>query len=126
LRSYTIGEINTLPLTECRLAVLSACRTNEGPEVAREMAMSISRAFLAAGARRVVASQWSVPDRAGCEYMRSFLAEVARRWKGGQQCNYAAAMIAARRHLREDRRWGNDPFYWAPFILIGPARDVPQ
>ncbi len=124
----TIGEIYALPLAECRLAVLSACRTNEGAEIPREMAMSISRAFLVAGARRVVASQWLVDDEAGCEHVRSFLAEVARRWKGGESCNYAAAMIDARKKLRahgpSDR--ANDPYYWAPFVLIGPACDVPQ
>lgn len=120
----TIGEICTLPLAECRLAMLSACRTNTGPELPGEMAMSISRAFLMAKARRVVASQWPVEDRAACDHVRSLLAELASQWKSGESCNYAAAMIAARNKLRSER--ADDPFYWAPFILIGPARDVTQ
>ena len=48
------------------------------------MAMSISRAFLVAGARRVVASQWNVDDEAGCEFVRRFFDPVARRWKAGR------------------------------------------
>jgi CHAT domain-containing protein/tetratricopeptide (TPR) repeat protein len=119
----TVGEIYGLPLAGCRLAVLSACRTNRGPELPGEMAMSVSRGFLAAGARRVLASQWAVADQAACDCVRSFLAEVAHQWKAGEPCNYAAAMIAARWKLRSDR---DDPFYWAPFILIGPACDVTQ
>ncbi len=122
----TIGEICTLPLADCRLAVLSACRTNMGGEISREMPMSISRAFLVAKARRVVASQWPVDDKASCELMRCFLGEVASRWKAGQSCNYAAAMYAARQKLRSVHRsdWRDDPYYWAPFILIGPACDM--
>ena len=118
----TIGEIQDLPLRECRLAVLSACQTNLGAEIRGEMALSISRAFLVAGAHRVVASQWPVGDQAAYEHLGSFLAEVARRWIEKDPCDYAAAMSIARHKLR--KRHPDDPFYWAPFILIGPARDV--
>jgi CHAT domain-containing protein/predicted nucleic acid-binding Zn-ribbon protein len=122
-RLLTVGEIYNLPLTDCRLAVLSACRTNRdrGSPIAGEMEMSLARAFLVAGARRVVASQWEVGDQAACECIKSFLTEVARRWKTGA-CDYAAAMMAARNALRKSDP--DNPFYWAPFILIGPACDV--
>ena len=82
--SLTIGQISSLPLADCRLAVLSACRTSEGPEVSGEMAMSVTRAFLVAGASRVVASQWNVADEAGCEFVQSFLTNVASQWTSGQ------------------------------------------
>ena len=124
----TIGEIYDLRLDDCRLAVLSACQTNTGGEISREMPASISRAFLVARACRVVASQWPVDDKASCELMGHFLGEVAPRWKAGESCDYAAAMHVARQKLRSPGRsdWADDPFYWAPFVLIGPARDGTQ
>jgi CHAT domain-containing protein len=125
--SLTTGEIcSSLRLDNCRLAVLSACRTNIGSEVRGEMSMSIARAFLAAHAHRVVASQWPVDDNAACEFATTLLSKVAADWKAGDPCNYAAAMIAARQtlRLRPDRR--GDPFYWAPFVLIGPAHDMTE
>jgi CHAT domain-containing protein len=122
----TMGDICDLPLAECRLAVLSGCGTNEGSEIRGEMAMSISRAFLVARVRRVVASQWPVADEIGCEQVSSFLAAVARQWKAGQSCNYATAMADARKKLRTHgpADIADDPFYWAPFILIGPTCDA--
>lgn len=118
----TTGEISSgFPLDSCRLAVLSACRTNVGSKIEGEMSMSIARAFLAAHAHRVVASQWPVDDAAACQFATDLLNRVAHDWQNGIPCDYAAAMIAARRNVRSD--FGDDPFYWAPFILIGPPRD---
>jgi CHAT domain-containing protein len=90
------------------------------------MAMTVSRAFLAAGARRVLASQWSVEDRAGCEFIATLLANVAAQWRSAAPCQYAAAMAAARNALRHrsDQPW-SDPYYWSSFVLIGPATDAP-
>ena len=59
------------------MAVLSAVPDEQGPEISGEMAMGISRAFLVAKARRVVASQWSVEDKAACEFAKHFLRKVA-------------------------------------------------
>jgi CHAT domain-containing protein len=115
-----ISEIYTLPLRRCELAVLSACRTITGRAMPRETAMSTSRAFLAAGTHRVVASHWAVDDRAGCEFVRCFLDRVAHCWQSNQPCNYAAAVQTARQRLREDARW-SDPYFWSSFVLFGAA-----
>ena len=54
-------EIYTLPLRS-ELAVLSSCESRVGRVVAGEGVFALSRAFLAAGSRRVVASLWPAED----------------------------------------------------------------
>jgi hypothetical protein len=56
-----LHEIYGLRL-DADLAVLSACGSNAGRVVAGEGVFALSRGFLVAGARRVVASQWPVDD----------------------------------------------------------------
>jgi CHAT domain-containing protein len=115
-----IHEICTLPLRGCELAVLSACKTADGRGVPREMAMSTARAFLVAGARRVVASQWEVEENAGCAFVGDFLDQTAHRSPSGPSYGCAAAVAAARKRLRKDPRW-SDPYFWSSFVLIGAA-----
>ena len=117
-----IEEIYGLPLRGCELAVLSACHTNAGRDMPREMPLTLSRAFFAAGARRVVASQWNVADDAAGEFIPKFLKEVARAWQSPTPCDYALAIRKARQEVRNRAKW-SDPFYWSSFVLIGPAGD---
>src|SRR5262249_15425024 len=65
----TLHEIYALPLDGCELAVLSACQTNVGPQPPLEAGVSLAGGFLAAGARRVVASHWAVDDRSTAALM---------------------------------------------------------
>src|SRR5688572_32163989 len=51
----------------CDLAVLSACRTAFGAPREGEGVFTLSRGFLVAGARRVVASLWLVSDPASAD-----------------------------------------------------------
>jgi CHAT domain-containing protein len=110
-------EIYELPLS-CDLAVLSACETQRGRRVAGEGVFAISRGFLAAGSRRVVASLWSVQDESTALLMGDFFARLSRARKGGRTPDYAAALRDARRDLRRTKGRG-DPFYWAPFTITG-------
>ena len=50
-------DIYELDLDDSKLAVLSACQTNVGEYVEGEGVFALSRGFLTAGARRVIASQ---------------------------------------------------------------------
>src|SRR5690606_4903839 len=58
----TLAEIYELNLNDCDLAILSACETNLGPDQHGEGVFALSRGFLVAGSRRVVASNWIVDD----------------------------------------------------------------
>lgn len=118
----TLNEIYTLPLNHCELAVLSACETNVGPHESQEVGFSLARAFFKAGARRVVASHWTVEDASTAELVGTFFEEITNAAGAGQSVDYAVALQNARRRVRNDTRWAH-PFFWASFVLIGPAQE---
>ena len=110
-------EIHRLPL-DCELAMLSACETAKGPRVAGEGSFALSRGFLAAGARRVVASLWGVDDRTAPVVVGRLFESVAAADRRSEPCDFARALRDAKLAVRRDPRW-SDPFYWAPFVLLG-------
>lgn len=110
-----LHEIYDLDLAGCELAVLSACRTNSGTEVEGEGVFALSRGMLVAGARRVVASQWSVDDDSTAELMKAFFSGLRT---PGSRLDYARALRDARLEVRRMRNWA-PPYHWAPFVLIG-------
>jgi CHAT domain-containing protein len=116
----TLSEIYELKLAGTELSILSACQTNFGPQQRGEGIWAISRGFLVAGSRRVVATNWLVDDAAAASLVSYFCSGAA---KSEQQqagsTDYAAALQAAKRWTRQQPKWSS-PYYWAPFVLIGP------
>jgi len=91
----TLGRLIELRL-RVRLAVLSACETAQpGIELPDEV-VALPTGLLQAGVAGIVASQWSVPDRATAMLM----AEFYRCWRWDQMVP-AAALRAAQRWLRD-------------------------
>ena len=76
--------------------------------------MGLTRGFLYAGARRVIASLWVVNDRATAELMRRFYREML----GEKNLSPAAALRAAQVSMWREERW-RAPYYWAAFTLQG-------
>ena len=101
------------------LAILSACQTNYGPQQKGEGTWALSRGFLVAGSRRVVASNWLVDDEATASLVSFFCAGLAQAEKAGQPVDHAAALQAAKRWVRQQDKW-KSPYYWASMVLIGP------
>lgn len=64
-------EVYRLDLSATQLVVLSACRTADAP-LGDEGVANLARAFLAAGAPRVVASLWPVDDRVTARFFSEF------------------------------------------------------
>ncbi len=60
------------------LVVLSACETGGGGRNTVEGRVGLTKAFLGAGARAVVASSWAVDDYATADIMDAFYAAVAK------------------------------------------------
>src|SRR5262249_40015809 len=71
-----LHEIYALSLQDCELAVLSACFSNVGPQPPLEAGVTLASGFLAAGARRVVASHWGVDDESTADLMEAFFQKV--------------------------------------------------
>ncbi len=114
-------EIYDLRL-DADLVVLSACRTALGP-VEGDGVIGFARAFLSAGARSVVATQWDVSDRVSYEVMREFYARRARgasnsRALRGAQLAVLRALRAGTIHA-DGAALPETPRLWAGFVLTG-------
>jgi CHAT domain-containing protein/tetratricopeptide (TPR) repeat protein len=96
------------------LVVLSGCRTALGKDVRSEGIVGLTRGFMYAGARGVLASLWPVDDAATAELMRAFYSGLL----GPRKLSPPAALREAQRHVRSDPRW-SAPYYWAAFQLQG-------
>ncbi len=107
------GDIFNLRL-KADLVVLSACRTALGKQVRGEGIMGLARAFLYAGAARVVASLWKVDDVATAEFMQTFYEGML----GDAHLAPPEALRAAQLKMMNDPRW-KSPYYWAAFVLQG-------
>jgi CHAT domain-containing protein len=98
------------------LVVLSACSTGLGKDIRGEGLVGLTQGFLHVGARSVVASLWTVDDRATAELMRHFYRAM---FKDGLPP--AAALREAKKALWREKRW-RSPYYWAAFVLQGEYR----
>jgi CHAT domain-containing protein/tetratricopeptide (TPR) repeat protein len=115
----TLPEIYELNLKSCELAILSACETNYGPQQQGEGVWALSRGFLVAGARRVVASNWLVDDEAAASLVSYFCGGIAKADAKGEAANHAKALHDAKRWVRQQEKWSS-PYYWGTFVLVGP------
>jgi len=111
-----LRDIYSLKLS-AKLVVLSACSTGIGKEVKGEGLISLTRGFIYAGAKSVVASLWKVDDRATAELMTRFYAAMLK-----DNLPPAAALRVAKESLRQEKRW-SAPYYWAAFVLQGEYRE---
>lgn len=112
-----LHEIYDLELS-AELAVLSACQTHAGPVVEGEGVFALSRGFLAAGSRRVVASLWQVEETSTAVLMHGFFRAVLSAYRAGRPIRYSEALRDAKREVRRRPEWSR-PFFWAPFVLTG-------
>jgi CHAT domain-containing protein len=100
------------------LVVLSACETARGREVRGEGLVSgLPRAFLHAGAARVLVSLWEVEDQSTRDLMVLFYRGLLAR-----NLPPAQALQDAQRTLRQE---GRRPNQWAGFVLLGDWRPLP-
>ncbi|HEX3185400.1 MAG TPA: CHAT domain-containing protein, partial [Pyrinomonadaceae bacterium] len=108
-------DIYGLKLPRVRLTVLSACETGAGRYFGGEGVMNMARPFLSAGVPLVVASLWAVESDATMKFMINF---HKRRTREG--LSVAKALQQAQRDMLHDpeNRY-REPYYWAPFVLIG-------
>jgi CHAT domain-containing protein/cytochrome c-type biogenesis protein CcmH/NrfG len=111
-RLLTAGEIAREDWSRCSLAVLSACLTATGEERGAVNNQSLVRAFLSAGARRVIAARWSVDSEATSALMSKFYAEMISGKPEAESLARAALLVKGYAQWRH-------PYYWAGFDVFG-------
>ena len=107
----TAEELCSLDLSQCELAVLSACETNVGIRRAGQGIQSLQSALYAAGARTSITSLWKVDDAATRRLMEVFYTNL---WI--DNLPKAEALWQAKQALRDE---GHPPAHWAGWVLTG-------
>lgn len=98
------------------LVVLSACQTALGKELRGEGLLGLARAFMYAGAPRVIASLWRVADSASTDLMSGFYQALLGAHVPAGEALRSAKLRLMRNPLR------SAPYYWAGFSLEGDWR----
>lgn len=106
----SLKEIANLKLNS-DLVVLSACKSGYGSIVRGEGIMSLSRGFISAGARNVMASLWKIHDVKTKELMVQFYKYLL-----DDKLPYSQALQKAKLDCIKK---GFLPLDWAGFVLIG-------
>ena len=108
--TLTVGELYSMRLN-ADLVTLSACETGLGKIANGDDVVGLTRGFLYAGSRSIVASLWKVDDEATAYLMTRFYGAL----KG------TSKREALRLAQLETRKKYAHPYYWAAFQLTGEA-----
>ena len=100
------------------LTVLSACETAVGVVQGEDGVSDLSRSFLLAGSRAVVATLWRVDDTFSAVLMKHFYEQLAT----GQAVS--EALSKAQRSMLREYRDSAVPFFWAGFITEGSGNVI--
>ncbi len=103
-------KITTLDFEGTDLVVLSACETGIGEVKISEGVFGLSRAFILAGAKTLVMSMWSVPDRETRELMVAFYSDYL---------NGVPKIHALRNAALKQMKRTPHPYYWGAFVGFG-------
>jgi CHAT domain-containing protein len=99
------------------LVVLSACETGSGSQHTTEGRISLTKAYLAAGARSVVSSNWAVDDFATAALMKFFYQHI----QDGKP-PHQALQLSRKAYL--EKYPDAPPYKWAAFDAYGGMKPV--
>jgi tetratricopeptide (TPR) repeat protein/CHAT domain-containing protein len=107
----TLDKILELSM-QAKLVVIGASLRGSHGEVSADGVLSLTRAFLAAGAQCVLVPLWPVPEQALKLFMNAF-------YRALLQGSYTSrALKYAMRIMQESRRYAH-PANWVGFVLVG-------
>jgi CHAT domain-containing protein len=93
------------------LVTLSGCSTGVNVVTGGDELVGLVRGLLYSGARAVMLTLWEAYDRSTAAFMTAFYRGLAES---------RTKSVALRLAMREVREEFPHPFYWAPFVLVGP------
>ena len=101
------------------LVFLSGCETGAGTEwlndpVRGTADLTLTQAFLAAGARNVITTLWRIADQGAARFAETFYSNLKTR-------PLADAFATTQRTMSRDPQYQN-PYYWAGYILAGEGQ----
>lgn len=115
-----VSDLSLQTLT-ADVAVLSACDTAVGPQVASEGPVGLESTLLARGARAVVASLWPVSDEVSAQLMTDFYRHLV------QESLSAPAALGGAMRTAMARERTSDPALWATFqVSVTALGTTPQ
>ncbi len=97
-----------------RLAVLSACNTNDGSWATGEGVSSLSAALHYAGCKAMLATRWPVNDAAASQYVGLLFAALSSN-AGNLGQAHREAIKNYMKNTQQTRKC--HPFYWAGFVV---------
>lgn len=104
-----VAELYRMQL-DANLVTLSACETGLGQVGNGDDVIGLTRGFLYAGARSVIASFWQVSDESTAVLMQAFYKNRAH---ADKRTALYEAMLTTKNTVNQH------PFFWAPFQLAG-------
>jgi CHAT domain-containing protein len=114
-------EIHQLDL-HASLVFLSACETAIGPIFNGEGMAGLSRSFLAAGAKNVIASHWQVQDDATARLVQYFYHNLLVENMSASKALKEAQKFVRNYRLPNGQAPWREPYYWAAFTLLGAGK----
>jgi CHAT domain-containing protein len=96
------------------VVVLSGCSSGRADTLPASGLMGLTRAWLAGGARAVVASHWPTPDDTGSLFV-DFYQHLCTRPQAGP----AVALQQAQLDMLRAGGWRSHPRYWATHFVVG-------
>ena len=96
------------------LVVMNGCHSAQGEAVEDSGLMGLTRAWIGAGARAVVATRWDVPDEAAQTLMVNFYHALSEDPRGDPATALRQAQLAALHSGGADRQ----PLRWAGYFLL--------
>jgi len=115
-RDGTLGLMGPTEIVARRvsaqLVVLNGCHSAQGEALPGAGLMGLTRAWIGAGAKAVLATRWDIPDNAGQALAVAFYRALRSDPGGGP----ARALQRAQVALQQDARW--TPAVWAAYFLL--------
>ncbi len=104
----TAMEVASIDLSNCQLAVLSACETGLGDIKGTEGVFGLQRGFKLAGVKNIIMSLWKIPDAQSATLLSLFY----------KNCYSGLSIYNALKNAQIEMSKNYPPYFWAGFVLL--------